>query len=384
MARHGRGRIDRDGDLSQPENAWPLQHLVEAIANEVQARLLGQAGKNPADLNCATFAASPAPLGDGVVSESSIAAGKGSSPSPEEEPMYAWISRKPYKHHHKWMVWCGGLDGIKTHETFETESQAQEFIEKAKHKVLVGGGHPIGDLVDKYIDERTRSLRASSLKTIEFRLRTLARDRDRVPIEVFPWMKAWTQHAVTQSVDSQHGILSSARGFIDFCIKAGIIRRDPLIKVEISGHEPGTARTNEKVGATRFFARRGPCARPPGCRWSVRTRCAGCTARSPPGSGPPDTPWPRPWATPRSPSPSATTWTARSWRFSKFTLKSIRIAPFQKWGHPGLNLMLSLLTLLTVYWISIACVGGIAETISFHESLTRGRGSRSFLRQLCL
>jgi integrase len=240
MARRGRRRLGHDGDSSHLADACPPalpQHIIDAIANEVRARLVDQLSQNPADLNCASFPASPTPYGDGVVSEISIAAGKGSSTSTEEEPMYAWISHKPYKHHHKWRVWCGGLDGIKTHQTFDTESQAQEFIEKAKPKVLVGGGHPIGELVDKYIDEGTRGLRASSIKTMEFRLRTLARDRDRVPIEVFPWMKAWTQHAVTQSVDSQHGILSSARGFIDFCIKAGIIRRDPLIKVEISGHK---------------------------------------------------------------------------------------------------------------------------------------------------
>jgi hypothetical protein len=42
-----------------------------------------------------------------------------------------------------------------------------------------------------------------------------------------------------------------------------------------------------------------------------------------------------------------------------------RIAPVQNRGHLGLSLRLILLTLLTVYWTPIACVGGIAETTSF-------------------
>ena len=151
--------------------------------------------------------------------------------------MYVWISHKPYRHHHKWRVWFRGLDGKKAHRTFDTEDEAEDFIEKSRPKLLTGGGHPIGDLVDKYLDERRQSLRASSMKTIEFRLRALSKDRAAVPVEGFPWMRAWTEHGAKQSVDSQHGILSAARGLVDFCLKAGFLRRDPLSEIEISGHK---------------------------------------------------------------------------------------------------------------------------------------------------
>jgi len=50
-------------------------------------------------------------------------------------------------------------------------------------------------------------------------------------------MRAWTEHAAKQSVDSQHGILSAARGFVDFCRKGGFVRRDPLAGVQISGQK---------------------------------------------------------------------------------------------------------------------------------------------------
>lgn len=221
-----------------------LAHLVRADPANRQAVQIFVAGINVAALpgrslapECATFTVSPVPFGNGGVSETLIAAGKDSSTSPEEEPMYVWISHKPYRHHHKWRVWFRGLDGKKAHQTFETEDEAHDFIERAKPKLLTGGGHPIGDLVDKYLDERKQSLRASSIKTIEFRLRSLTKDREAVAVEAFPWMRAWVQHAAKQSVDSQHGILSSARGLVDFCLKAGFIRRDPLSEVQILGHK---------------------------------------------------------------------------------------------------------------------------------------------------
>jgi hypothetical protein len=53
----------------------------------------------------------------------------------------------------------------------------------------------------------------------------------------------------------------------------------------------------------------GLSARAPGRQWSAPTRCEGCTALWPPGSERQGRWWPRPWVTPRSTSPSATTWT---------------------------------------------------------------------------
>jgi integrase len=170
-------------------------------------------------------------------SDNSIAAEKDFSPTPKEEPMYTWVSPRPYQHFKKWRVWFRGLDGKKVHRTFENEPAALAFIEKAKTELLVGGGHPIGDLIAEYIKHRTPSLKLSSIQTLDFRLRALADKRNAVPIEMFPWMKAWREKVAEQSTDSQYGIRGAAKGFIAFCMKAGLLRKDPLAEVEILGRK---------------------------------------------------------------------------------------------------------------------------------------------------
>jgi integrase len=127
------------------------------------------------------------------------------------------------------------LDGKKVHRTFENEPAALAFIEKAKTELLVDGGHPIGEIIVEYLKARASNLKPSSIQTLDFRLRTLAARRDAVPIEVFPWRKAWGDHVAKQSTDSQHGIRAAAKGFIGFCLKAGLLRKDPLAEIEILG-----------------------------------------------------------------------------------------------------------------------------------------------------
>jgi integrase len=168
-------------------------------------------------------------------SDNSIAAEKDFSPTPEEEPMYTWVSPRPYQHYRKWRVWFRGLDGQKDHQTFDSEPAASAFIEKAKRQLLVDGGHPIGEMIAEYLKIRASTLRPSSIQTLDFRLRTLANKREAVPVEIFPWMKAWGDRVARQSTDSQHGIRAAAKGFIGFCIKAGLFRKDPLAEVQILG-----------------------------------------------------------------------------------------------------------------------------------------------------
>ena len=151
--------------------------------------------------------------------------------------MYKWVSHEPYRHHHKWRVWFRGLDGQKCHRTFDTENSAAAFIENARSKLLPAGGHPIGELVSRYLDSRKASLRPSSATTLEFRTRTVIQGRDAVAVESFPWTRAWTEHAAKQSVDSQHGILAAIHGFISWCETAGFLRQDPLANLQIQGHK---------------------------------------------------------------------------------------------------------------------------------------------------
>jgi integrase len=48
-----------------------------------------------------------------------------------------------------------------------------------------------------------------------------------MPVEAFPWAKAWNQHVAVQSVDSQHGVVGALRGFLSYCRTAGLLRKAP-------------------------------------------------------------------------------------------------------------------------------------------------------------
>lgn len=132
----------------------------------------------------------------------------------EEEPMYSWIGPKPYKNHQTFRVWFKDLDGTKRYETFPTEHLANAFISKAQTK-LVREGRPIEDVITAYVDSQTL-LKPSSVATLRYRLKAITKGRARMPIEAFPWVKAWTENVVPQSGDSQHGILAALGGLVEF------------------------------------------------------------------------------------------------------------------------------------------------------------------------
>lgn len=168
--------------------------------------------------------------------------------------MYKWVSNQPCRQHKKWRVWFKGLDGQKCYRTFETEEAASAFVLGAKTKLLAGGGHPIGEMAAEYLNSRRSILRPSSIATLDFRLRAVTQGREAVPIEAFPWTRAWSEHVAVQSTDSQVGILAATRGFAVFCVKAGVIRRDPLEQVEIQGRKKRGKKQLHIDEAKRFVA----------------------------------------------------------------------------------------------------------------------------------
>lgn len=186
--------------------------------------------------NCGTVGISPGVSKAGALCDIGIAAGKDSS-TPKEDPMYKWVSKQPYRHHKKWRVWYRGIDGQKCHETFGTEAEARVFVEKANTRLLVGRGHSIGDLVTTYLESRRQMLRPSSQKTLGFRLQAISKGRDAVPVEAFPWVRAWSENVGKQSTDSQVGILAAIKGFVAWCRVGGLLKRDPLAEVEAKGRK---------------------------------------------------------------------------------------------------------------------------------------------------
>jgi integrase len=159
-----------------------------------------------------------------------------------EEPMYSWISPKPYVQHQRFRVWVKNLDGEKAYETFPTEAEALAFIEKAQRKLLISGGHPIEDAISKYLDAKASTVRPSTIETLRHRLRAISKGRQRFPIEGFPWEKAWDEHVASQSTNSQYGIRSTLDGLIAWARGAGILRRPPELP-----KPTGTKRRGKKL-----------------------------------------------------------------------------------------------------------------------------------------
>jgi integrase len=157
--------------------------------------------------------------------ENPIADDRGSSID-TEEPMYSWISPKPYAQHQRFRVWVKNLDGAKAYETFPTEAAAVAFIERAQRKLL-NGGHPIEDTISNYLEAKSSSVKPSTIETLRHRLRAVIEDRQRFPIEGFPWAKAWQEHVAPQSANSQYGIRSALDGLIAWAVRAGLLRRAP-------------------------------------------------------------------------------------------------------------------------------------------------------------
>ena len=193
-----------------------LDALVVSAVQRVLPRLqpLAQVDRMPPDVD------------RGVTPDNKIADGSGSSDL--EEPMYRWISAKPYRHHERWRVWFKTLDGEKSFKTFDLLEDALTFISTGIRRTLRDGGHAVGDVLDEYLASRS-DLRPSSIRTVRFRLEAIFRGRRAIPVEAFPWSKAWIQYVVTQSVDSQHGIAGALRGFLSHCQAEGFVKKPPSL-----------------------------------------------------------------------------------------------------------------------------------------------------------
>lgn len=149
-------------------------------------------------------------------------------PSTEEEPMYSWVSTKPYPHHKAYRVWFKGIDGSKDYESFSSEAEAKAWIDAAL-PLVVKDGRPIEDVIEGFVASQTK-LRPSSRTTLRYRLRAIIKGRERLPIEVFPWAQAWKAHVEPQSGDSQHGILAALHGLVAFAK----LRGEPLKVLQVS------------------------------------------------------------------------------------------------------------------------------------------------------
>jgi hypothetical protein len=104
---------------------------------------------------------------------------------------------------------AGGRD-----EEGATEAEATQWAEQQRRHVL-RDGEPAADALTRYLASRT-DLAASSVQTLGHRLRAVLVDRPHVPVQAFPWRRAWDQHVATTAKDTQIGVLAALRAFIEW------------------------------------------------------------------------------------------------------------------------------------------------------------------------
>jgi integrase len=133
----------------------------------------------------------------------------------EEDPMYSWISPNPYQHYSRFKVWFRDIQGRRRSLTFATKPEAEAWIAD-NQRLLVSDGRPIEKVVDAFIASLTEHRAVQTLATIRFRLVAVIKGREQIPIEAFPWERAWRERAARQSRASQTGILAALRGLLAF------------------------------------------------------------------------------------------------------------------------------------------------------------------------
>jgi hypothetical protein len=73
------------------------------------------------------------------------------------------------------------------------------------------------------VQSRANELRPGTIATLGYRLKVFVQGREKVPLEAYPWMQAWTDRIATQSVDTQRGTRSALHGFATYCVRQGIL-----------------------------------------------------------------------------------------------------------------------------------------------------------------
>ncbi len=146
-------------------------------------------------------------------------------------PHYQWIG-VPRPHNKKWRVYFREAGDSKRYRDFTTENEAIQW--RGSQRILAGG-HPIGDELSRYLE--SKSAAASTLTTIRYRIESVIQDRQRIPVEAFPWAKAWADHVANSSSDTQIGTLSALRGFVKHLRQDKILRTDPLSEIRPSGRK---------------------------------------------------------------------------------------------------------------------------------------------------
>src|SRR6516225_5479818 len=84
----------------------------------------------------------------------------------------------------------------RAYKMFDLLEDALAFVSTGARRTHKGGGDAIGEVLEKSLASRAADLKPSSIRTVRFRLEAIFQGRRAIPVEAFPWVKAWTEHAV--------------------------------------------------------------------------------------------------------------------------------------------------------------------------------------------
>jgi integrase len=158
---------------------------------------------------------------------------------------------KPQPHGRKWRVVHPDEQGRRTRSTFDSEREADEFVDAFYAATARAGGHSVAQSVDDYLDSRRAAgLKASTVTTLGYRLKALLRttDRDRPLTSVTAaYARGLLQTRRTKRGDARPrtdtlvGELVAAQGWSAWCVKQGWLRIDEARRFVAVAIDEGTA-----------------------------------------------------------------------------------------------------------------------------------------------
>jgi len=137
----------------------------------------------------------------------------------EEDPMYSWIGKTPYRHHARWLVWAKDITGKRQSRLFDSEVDAADWIARNR-RFIVADGRLMGVAVTEYLaflgTRNKAPLRPQSVVTLGYRLRAVARWDELAPVGRFSWSKAWAAATQETARATQTGMLAALQGFVSW------------------------------------------------------------------------------------------------------------------------------------------------------------------------
>lgn len=145
--------------------------------------------------------------------------------------MYSWICPNPYPHGRRHKVVFRNIQGNRKSRTFATADEALAWIAQAR-KHLVTDGRAVEDVVAAYLESLAGDRKSSTIATLRYRFQSVVKGRERVPVSLFPWLRAWQERVAKRSRATQVGTLAALQGLTAFAgIKAALASIKPTGEV---------------------------------------------------------------------------------------------------------------------------------------------------------